>query len=632
VEQAASWLSTTAMSARSYLDLLDEQLPRILNEPPPPGYRHPAAETWRLSQERLRSSNPAAARLAEICAFLAPEPIPTTLLDNPATIAILAGVNPQYKDQLLRGSLVREISRYGLARVDPATNALRMHRLVQSVLRSDLPVHDQTAMERYVHEILAAEKRGDPADSESWPTYQGFLPHLEPSKALESDDTDVHQLTLDMVRYLRYRGDLAGAQGLAERATDAWGRVLGTDSVPVLRMRTELGNVLNAGGEYEQALEVLQDVADEMSANDALGEGHPYTLVAIGGVASALRGLGQYQRARDLDEVSVVRWQAAMGDDHQRTFMARNNLAISLRAVGDFQGAIQQDQELARRREKTLGRSHRQTLNSRINLGRDQRELGDLQLSEDTLQQTVNDYRGIGLGEGHPETAKAVRNLAITLRRRGRATDSLELIEPAQSRTVESLGAAHPNTLELTLEVARAKSTLGDNEAALAIAGPVVAAYRDGLGASHPVTLAAVNDFAVFHLRLGDHATALPMLEDAALRLADTLGADHPNTLVCQMNLANAKFAAGDIGPANQIDENCHKRLRARFTDTHPAVLVAAANLALSMIATGADDAGRALQRETARRAADKLGADHPTVVSIRDNVRISSHIDPPDV
>src|SRR5262249_29207208 len=124
VEQAAAWLATTAMSARNYLDLLDEQLPRILNGPPPPRYRHPAAETWRLSQQRLRQANPAAALLIELCAFLAPEPIPTGLLDSRGMIDALADIDPRLRDQLLRGSLVREAARFGLARVDSAVNAL----------------------------------------------------------------------------------------------------------------------------------------------------------------------------------------------------------------------------------------------------------------------------------------------------------------------------------------------------------------------------------------------------------------------------------------------------------------------------------------------------------------------------
>src|SRR5262249_2786248 len=124
VEQAATWLTETAMSARNYLDLLDEQLPRILSEPPPKGYRHPAATTWPLSQDRLRERNPAAAHVVELCAFLGPEPIPTNLLDSPTMVEVLATYNPELKDQLLRSSLIREISRYGLMRADYRENAL----------------------------------------------------------------------------------------------------------------------------------------------------------------------------------------------------------------------------------------------------------------------------------------------------------------------------------------------------------------------------------------------------------------------------------------------------------------------------------------------------------------------------
>ena len=49
---------------------------------PADDYPTSVAVTWRLSFDRLASQSPAAARLLELCAFFAPDPISLTLLQQ----------------------------------------------------------------------------------------------------------------------------------------------------------------------------------------------------------------------------------------------------------------------------------------------------------------------------------------------------------------------------------------------------------------------------------------------------------------------------------------------------------------------------------------------------------------------
>jgi MinD-like ATPase involved in chromosome partitioning or flagellar assembly/tetratricopeptide (TPR) repeat protein len=625
VEQAATWLATTAMSARNYLEILDEQLPRILNEPPPPGYRHPAAETWRLSQQRLREANPAAALLVELCAFLAPEPIPTGLLDSPGMIDVLATVNPTLRDQLLRGSLVREVARFGLARVDSAVNALRMHRLVQSVIRGDLTIEDQLIRQGQTHVILAKVQRGEPDDQANWAAYRGLQTHLEPSKALESDDPEVQRLVIDVVRYLRYRGDLAGGQGLAERTLAQWRPRLGEDHESVLRMRTELANLLREHGEYRPALEMHEDATARLTRT--LGETHPYTLVARNGAAADLRGLGEYRRAREMDEQTVVRWQATMGDDHHRTLMAANNLATSLRLVGEFQRARLLDEDTLRRYEKSYP-DHRSTFLTRTNYGRDLREVGELAKAHAALDRAWSDCRA-GLGETHPYTMIARKSLAVTLRRLGQLEDAGKVIEQTLADFERSYRPHHPERLACELEGACMKSAQGDHEAAQTRTREVVSRYQQVLGADHPFTLAATNDLAIFLVRAGDYEQAGRLLTDAVARFEEVL-AGHPYTTICQMNLANAHFGAGDIDKAYELDERCLRQLRAHFANRgHPAIIAATANLVASRSASGDRPGAYALREETLPQAVETLGTDHRYVTALRDGGRINSDIEP---
>src|SRR5207237_6798624 len=115
IEQAGAWLAATAMPAARYLELLDTQLPAILEEEPPPEYQRTAAATWLLSLNRLREHAPAAARLLELCAFFAPEPISMSLISSDRFISVLLQDDPTLRDPLLQGRLIREIGRYALA-------------------------------------------------------------------------------------------------------------------------------------------------------------------------------------------------------------------------------------------------------------------------------------------------------------------------------------------------------------------------------------------------------------------------------------------------------------------------------------------------------------------------------------
>jgi MinD-like ATPase involved in chromosome partitioning or flagellar assembly len=626
VEQAAAWLAATAMSAHSYLDILDEHLPRILDSPPTPDYPHPAAQIWRLSQQRLRESNRAAAHLVELCAFFAPEPIPTSLLSSPGMVDALAREDPSLRDPLLYGSLVREITRYGLARQDSFVQALRMHRLVQNVIRSDLTPEVARERQRQVHAILAAERRGDPDDSASWPAYQRMLPHLEPTGALESDDRDVHQLVIDMVRSLRSRGDLASSRDLAARVLKTWRARYGDDDPSVLRIRSEQANTQRSLGAHQRALDIDNDVSERMAR--VFGERHPYTLMARRGMGGDLRGLGRYREARELDEQTLVDLQATMGGDHSETLKGAHNLAVSRRLVGDFTGALATSENVVESRRRIDGPRNYYTIWAGISYGRALRDVGELMRSREILETVVADATG-GLGNRHEFTLLAMKSLAATQRRLGLIEEAKGMSEEVRYAFERTVGAGHPYTLAAALESACALSAGGDHAAAETLAEDVLDRYRRSMGPTNPFTLAAANDLAIFRIRDGRHAEARPLMEETAARFAEELGTEHPYTLLCQGNLANTMFAVGEVAAANEIDERNYSRLRTLLSAGSPAVLAAAANLVASREALGQSDTAAQLRTDALRACLDRLGTDHPYAASLRDGARINADIEP---
>ena len=80
VAQAAGFIAETGTSAAQYLDLLATQAGQLLDQPAPgSSYPRSLAAATRLAAARLDDEDPAAAQLASVCAFLAPEPVPEDL-------------------------------------------------------------------------------------------------------------------------------------------------------------------------------------------------------------------------------------------------------------------------------------------------------------------------------------------------------------------------------------------------------------------------------------------------------------------------------------------------------------------------------------------------------------------------
>jgi len=79
LEQAAAYLDRTQIPAREYLDLLTTRQSTLLTGIAGQLRDRSVATVWELSLDRIRDDDPAGLQLLDICAYLAPEPIPLDL-------------------------------------------------------------------------------------------------------------------------------------------------------------------------------------------------------------------------------------------------------------------------------------------------------------------------------------------------------------------------------------------------------------------------------------------------------------------------------------------------------------------------------------------------------------------------
>jgi tetratricopeptide (TPR) repeat protein len=644
IEQAGAWLAATAMPVSHYLELLETQPLRMLEEDLPSDYQQSAAQPWLVSLDSLRQRSPAAAKLLEVCAFFASEPIPISLLYSDRFISMLLPFDPSLRERMLMAKAIREISRYALARVDtgrPAVGSQRrasdrsdeggqsiqLHRLMQAVIRARLSPDERDENRKHVHEILAAANPDGPDEPENWPTYAELWPHLLPSKTLDSDLPDVRQLVYDMCRYMWKSYDYPTSQFLAEQAVEKWEEAFGADDPLTLMMRFNLATALRLQANYTPAYEIDRDIYARLGR--VVGEDHPYTLMAGGNLAADLRARGELHEAHRLDEAIEARWRETFGDDYPRTLIAGHNLAVSLRLIGNLQDALRLQERILRLRRAVHGDQHPYTLYSSSNYGRDLRDTGDLRESHRVLETALERHRRV-LGEDHPETLRTAKNLAVTLRKLGEFERAHALSAETLEGSQRLFGPHHPDTLACGMNLACDEAALGHDRNARRRATPIVDLSRQTGGENHFATLAYANNLAIFMRKTGDAAGAHSITTDVINRFMATVGHEHPYTLAALLNNGNDDYDLGNYAEARSSDERAYAEFTRVLGPEHPDTLAAASNLVASRRADGDPGAARELLAGILNTYDRVLGAHHPNTIAAREGRRLSCDLEPP--
>ncbi|WP_438290358.1 FxSxx-COOH system tetratricopeptide repeat protein [Streptomyces sp. HUAS TT7] len=628
VAQAAAWLEQSAMPVETYLELLSTQLATTLEQESATAYPRSAAATWLLSLRAVRESNPAAAQLLELCAFFGPDPIPMWALYGNRAGELLARHDPRLVDPMRMGALFAEINRYGLARTNQSDKTITLHRLVQEVLRSQVPQAEWAAMRAHVHAILAEANPGNAEDPAFWARHASLLPHLQPSRAFTSRDSRVRRWIAETVRYLWRRADYATAQETAERALAAWLPAFGEEDPLAIYLRTQYANVLRSSGQIDEAY--AMDEAALRRAREALGPEDHYTLVAAMNLGADLRSKGAYTQARDIDRETHALCLRVFESDHPRVLCAANNLAVSLFLVGGRLEARHLDRDVWQARARVIGPAHPDTLSSANSYARDLCETGSLPEALKLLQETVQAFRDT-TGARHPATLRAARNLSAVLRRMGRYEEAEALSTDIHNVSRSVLGPDHPDTLAAAMNLACALVATGQAQGARTLAQDNLDRHRTQLGERHPFALACANNLAIYLRLTGDQDAALALSRRTVEQYREVLGPDHPYTLTSTMNHATDVVADGDLAEAVRLGREVQDRFVRVLGADHYDAIGCSSNLALDLRATGAKDEAGALHQDALRRAQIAMGFGHPTTLAVQGWTRLDSDIEPPD-
>ena len=288
------------MSTDAYLELLRTRAGQLLDQAAPgSSYPRSLAAATGLAADRLAGEDPAAAQLASLCAFFAPEPVPEDLFTNSAG-GLPGELAARAADPLAWQRTLAQLARQSLARVDQ--RGLLMHRLTQAILRDRL-TRDQAAATRSCAEaVLAAADPGDAGNPLTWPRWAQLMPHLLAADLAATGNEHLRRMACDACAYLLARGDAR-----------------------------------------DRPYNLVADLQQHW--RDGLGDDHEDTLAAANYLGWALRDLSCFSEARELDEDTLARRRRVLGEDHPSVLGSAGNLAYDLRELGEHQAARELDQD-----------------------------------------------------------------------------------------------------------------------------------------------------------------------------------------------------------------------------------------------------------------------------------------------
>ncbi|HEY3365155.1 MAG TPA: FxSxx-COOH system tetratricopeptide repeat protein [Symbiobacteriaceae bacterium] len=507
LEHAGAYFDQNNGSIASYLDLFRKHQRRSMRgAKPPKDYHATIATTWEISLQAVKKASPGAIALMHLVAFLAPEDFP---LD-----ALRAGV--QELPRVLAGAVADSIAfdeaisvlrRYSL--IERRGDALAVHRLVQAVIRDQLPAKVWRNWAEVALELVNSQFPVESDDVRLWPQCERLLPHAmavvghaeQGHMAPESVSWLLNQVGV----YLRGRAEFAAARQALSRALAideaAYGPhhpTVATDLNNLAGVLKDLGDLATARAHYERALAI-----DEA----AYGTEHTDVAADLNNLAGVLRALGDLATARANYERSLAIDEAICGPHHPTVATLLNNLASVLQDLGDLATARAHFERALAIDEAAYGPHHPTVATDLNNLGIVLKDLGDLAMARAHFERALAIDEAV-YGPHHPKVATDLNNLASVLQDQGDLATARAHFEHALAIDEAAYGPHHPRVATRLNNLALVLRDLGDLATARAHLERALAIDEAVFGPHHPRVAKRLSNLASVLKDQGDLATS----------------------------------------------------------------------------------------------------------------------------
>ena len=371
-----------------------------------------------MNLKEVQKDAPAAAALLNYCAFLHPDGVPFNLftqgaaeLGEPRATALADAAD----DPLELYDLLNPLGSYSLIRVEPESQSLSLHRLVQEVIRAEL---GDAGCQNWVEPLFRAigqltPEKGKDIDYRDWPPLaplvnhvQELASHCQQHAIASTEAADVFHV---MGAYLLERGQYALAEPLLQKALDLRRNLLGDEHEDIAASLDQAASLYYYQGRYGEAEPLYQDAL--AMRKRLLGDEHPDVAQSLNNLATLYQRQDRYGDAQPLliETVNLVR--QLLGHEHPNLAISLNNLARCYRETAGYDRAEDLCQEALAIAQAALPTDHQ--LN-----GRFLDDFATLRAAQGRIEEARSLYQQAlailepKLGAEHPWTVRCRENLA----------------------------------------------------------------------------------------------------------------------------------------------------------------------------------------------------------------------------
>lgn len=490
LEQASAYIEQTGMSVPEYVRLFQvRRAMLLLRDASSSGPT--VATTWGMAFDRLRDRSAGAAALLETIAFLSPDAIAVDMLA------------PLAADELDLHDVLAELLRLSL--VDRDSGALRIHRLVQDVVRARL-----SEEMRRTRLAEAARICIPPLGTERTTDGRTDAHLLSVAAHAETLRTVPPGLVVALGGLARRYADRA-LYAAAEHVLQVALRLQDGDQDPILRgeLTCRLGEVLDAAGRLGPALELHHRAVGILSAvvaPDMLVLAHAYNRLGhvLNCADEAPAAIGAHERA-----LAVLR--DADRDDLAAPVLV--DLGYTLWGIGRLDEAGAAFRRGRAELERHGLREYRDWAHATAGLGLVEQDAGRVAVAVELQRTAIAAFTRV-CGADHPDTAQALDKLGYALRLEGHAREAVDAHRRAVRLLERVLGADDSRVAMALTNLGLAYSDDGHPALAVEAQTRARAVLRVELGAAHASTILASRRLALALAGSGHAARARSVISD----------------------------------------------------------------------------------------------------------------------
>lgn len=435
LEQARGYIKAGELSFETYRKEWESNREKVLNWFDERLMKYPAsvAITWQTSFDQLSGK---AKNLLNMLAWLAPDPIPKSLLD----VKILLTPVEESKNAW------QELKKYSLVKSNTDRTAFTVHKLVQEVTRIKINESKIKDNLEVTIEWISDGFIGDPADVNFWPVLDPLIPHVinlfeHTDKYELANETAwlINQVSL----YFFNKEEYKIAEPLLNRSIVLAEQKYGTKSAEYATRLVNYSLFLRETNRYKEAEPLLRKAIE--IDKQVSGENHTSVGLDINNLAMLLLDTDRFEEAEPLIRKALEIAEQNFKQDNPIISIRLNNLAQLLYKTHRFEEAEPLMRRVLEMEEDNFGTNHPNVARALNNLAQLLKNTNRLQEAEPLMIRAliIDENR---FGPNNTKVAIRLNNLGLLFFTTERLHEAEPLIRRALKIFKNSYGISHSST------------------------------------------------------------------------------------------------------------------------------------------------------------------------------------------